>query len=60
MILPKFPEVDDRAVYGDKANASGWKKTSAKQAVVLWAVKEKAQAGRPLDVGARLFRWSTL
>jgi len=35
-------------------------KTSAKKAVVLWAVKEKAQAGRPLDVGARLFRWSAL
>lgn len=48
MILPKFPEVDDRAVYDDKAYACGWKRTSAKKGVVLWAVKEKAQAGRPL------------
>jgi IS5 family transposase len=46
---------DDRAVYGDKAYACGWKKTAAKKAGVLWAVKEKAQAGRPLTRSQRAF-----
>jgi transposase, IS5 family len=46
---------DDRAVYGDKAYACGWKKIAAKKAGVLWAVKEKAQAGRPLTRSQRAF-----
>ena len=45
----------DRAVYGDKAYACGWKKRAAKAAGVLWAVKEKAQAGQPLTRAQRRF-----
>jgi IS5 family transposase len=54
-VMDNLIREDDRAVYGDKAYACGWKKTAAKKAGVLWAVKEKAQAGRPLARSQRAF-----
>ena len=54
-VMDNLIREDDRAVYGDKAYACGWKKRAAKAAGVLWAVKEKAQAGRPLTRTQRSF-----
>lgn len=54
-VMDNLIREDDRAVYGDKAYACGWKKAAAKKAGVLWAVKEKAQAGRPLTRSQRAF-----
>jgi IS5 family transposase len=39
---------DDRAVYGDKGYVNNKKRRAAKDAGVVWAVKEKAKPGRPL------------
>ena len=54
-VMDNLIREDDRAVYGDKAYACGWKKRQAKVAGVLWAVKEKAQAGQPLTRSQRAF-----
>jgi IS5 family transposase len=54
-VMDNLIREDDCAVYGDKAYACGWKKAAAKTAGVLWAVKEKAQAGRPLTRSQRAF-----
>ena len=54
-VMDNLIREDDRAVYGDKAYACGWKKRAAKKAGVLWAVKEKAQAGKPLTRAQRAF-----
>ncbi len=43
-VMDNLIREDDRAVYGGKAYACGWKKRAAKTAGVLWAVKAKAQA----------------
>jgi transposase, IS5 family len=40
---------DDRAVYGDKAYASGKLKRAARRAGVTWGVKEKAKPGQKLS-----------
>ena len=54
-VMDNLIREDDRAVYGDKAYACGWKKRAAATAGVLWAVKEKAQAGQPLTRAQRTF-----
>jgi len=54
-VMDNLIREDDRAVYGDKAYACGWKKRAARKAGVLWAVKEKAQAGRTLTRAQRAF-----
>ena len=48
-VMDNLIREDDRAVYGDKAYACGWKKRAAKKAGVLWAVKEKAKPGQKLS-----------
>jgi IS5 family transposase len=47
-VMDRLIRADDTAVYGDKGYASGVRKRAAEAAGVLWAVKEKAQPGRPL------------
>ena len=54
-VMDNLIREDDSAVYGDKAYASGKKKRQATAAGVLWAVKEKAQAGQPLTRAQRAF-----
>lgn len=54
-VMDNLIREDDRAVYGDKAYACGWKKRQANAAGVLRAVKEKAQAGQPLTRSQRAF-----
>ena len=47
-VMHRLIREDDRAVYGDKGYASAAKKRAAKEAGVLWGVKEKAKPGRDL------------
>ena len=47
-VMDNLIREDDRAVYGDKGYTSDAKKRAAKEAGVLWAVKEKAKPGREL------------
>jgi IS5 family transposase len=54
-VMDNLVREDDRAVYGDKAYACGWKKQAARAAGVLWAVKEKAKAGHKLTPRQRAF-----
>ena len=55
-VMDNLIREDDRAVYGDKAYACGWKKTAAIKAGVLWAVKEKARVGSPLTRSQRALK----
>jgi IS5 family transposase len=48
-VMANLIREDDTAVYGDKGYASEEKKRAAKEAGVLWAVKEKAKPGRGLS-----------
>jgi transposase, IS5 family len=52
-VMDRLIRADDTAVYGDKGYASGVRKRAAEAAGVLWAVKEKAQPGRPLTARQR-------
>jgi IS5 family transposase len=52
-VMDRLIRADDTAVYGDKGYASASKKRAAEAAGVLWAVKEKAQPGRPLTARQR-------
>src|SRR3954454_4428741 len=52
-VMDRLIRADDTAVYGDKGYASASKKRAAEAAGVLWAVKEKAQSGRPLPARQR-------
>src|SRR3954463_5011889 len=52
-VMDRLIRADDTTVYGDKGYASGVRKRAAEAAGVLWAVKEKAQPGRPLTAGQR-------
>ena len=52
-VMDNLTREDDRAVYGEKADASDEKKRAAKAAGVRWAVKEKARPGRQLSVSQR-------
>ena len=54
-VMDNLIREDDRAVSSDKAYACGWKKVAAKKVGLLGAVKEKAQAGRPLTRSQRAF-----
>jgi IS5 family transposase len=47
-VMYRLIREDDRAVYGDKGYASDEKQRAAKDAGVLWAVKEKTKPGREL------------
>jgi IS5 family transposase len=47
-VMDNLIREDDRAVYGDKGYVNNKKRRAAKDAGVVWAVKEKANPGRPL------------
>jgi transposase, IS5 family len=47
-VMDNLIREDDRAVYGDKGYVNNKKRRAAKVAGVVWAVKEKANPGRPL------------
>jgi len=47
-VMDNLIREDDRAVYGDKGYVNNKKRRAAKAAGVVWAVKEKANPGRPL------------
>jgi IS5 family transposase len=47
-VMDNLIREDDRAVYGDKGYVNNKKRRAAKGAGVVWAVKEKANPGRPL------------
>ena len=52
-VMDRLIRDDDTAVYGDKGYASDARRQAAEAAGVLWAVKEKAQAGRRLTARQR-------
>jgi IS5 family transposase len=52
-VMDRLIRADDTAVYGDKGYASGARKRAAEAAGVIWAVKQKAQTGRPLTARQR-------
>jgi len=52
-VMDRLIRADDTAVYIGKGYASASKKRAAEAAGVLWAVKEKAQPGRPLTARQR-------
>ena len=47
-VMDNLIREDDRAIYGDKGYVNNKKRRAAKAAGVVWAVKEKANPGRPL------------
>ena len=47
-VMDRLIRPDDRAIYGDKGYANDTRKRTAREAGVIWAVKEKAQRNRPL------------
>lgn len=52
-VMDNLIREDDRAIYGDKGYVNDKKRQLAEAAGVLWAVKEKAKAGRELSRAQR-------